>query len=112
MSTRMAYRWAMNLTLTWLAFLVIAGLLALGSCAISPPARAPPAFVYSYQNITTDTTTTLKTGPGFLHNVCLNTAAATGVVTIYDNTAVRGTKIGTFTSYASVPICYHYDVAF
>jgi hypothetical protein len=31
---------------------------------------------------------------------------------MYDSTAGSGTKIGTITSYASVPICYHYDVAF
>ena len=39
-------------------------------------------------------------------------AAATGTVTIYDNSAASGTKIGTITSYASVPGCFIYDVAF
>jgi hypothetical protein len=86
--------------------------LALCWIALCSIARAQPAFVYSYANITTDTTTALKAGPGFLHNVCINTPAATGVVTLYDNTAGSGTKIGTITSYASVPVCYHYDVAF
>jgi hypothetical protein len=67
---------------------------------------------WAYRNITTDATTTLKSGPGFLHTVCVNTPAATGTITIYDNTAASGTKIGTITSYASVPGCFAYDVAF
>jgi hypothetical protein len=101
-----------NVCLTWLTFVVLAGLIALAMITLMPLAHAQPAFVYSFANITTDTTTALKTGPGFLHNVCVNTPAATCTVTIYDNTAGSGTKIGTITSYASVPICYHYDVAF
>jgi hypothetical protein len=76
------------------------------------PARAQQPEVYSYKNLTTDATTTLKSGPGYLHTVCVNTPAATGVVTIYDNTAASGTKIGTITSFASVVGCQIFDVAF
>jgi hypothetical protein len=79
--------------------------------ALLAPAHAQQQ-VYSYQNITTDTTTTLKTGPGYLHTVCINTPAATGTIAIYDSTAASGTKIGTITSYASTTVCQHYDVAF
>jgi hypothetical protein len=79
-------------------------------CAV--PAAAQQPLVYSYQNITTDTTTTLKSIPGYLHTVCVNTPAATGTITIYDNTVGSGTKIGTITSYASTPRCFTYDVAF
>lgn len=75
------------------------------------PAAAQQAL-YSYQNITTDATTTVKSGKGYLHTVCINTPAATGTVTIYDNTAGSGTKIGAITSYASLSGCYTYDVAF
>jgi|HubBroStandDraft_2_1064218.scaffolds.fasta_scaffold927978_2 hypothetical protein len=107
----MTARLIWSVLFSWLTIIVVIGLAALALFAISP-ARAQPAFVYSFANITTDTTTSLKTGPGFLHNVCINTPAATGVVTLYDNTTGSGTKIGTITSYASVPICYHYDVAF
>lgn len=74
------------------------------------PAAAQQGF--QYQNITTDTTTVVKTTPGLLHSICVNTPAATGTVTIYDNTAASGTKIGTITSYASVPKCFIYDVNF
>lgn len=68
--------------------------------------------VYAYKNITTDATTTLKSAPGYLHTVCINTPAATGTITIYDNTAGSGTKIGTITSFASINGCFIYDVAF
>jgi hypothetical protein len=91
----------------------IAALLALGLAAPSAAAQGGAgAGSFAYKNITTDTTTTLKTGPGYLHTICINTPAATGVVTIYDNTAASGTKIGTITSFASTVGCLTYDVAF
>lgn len=76
------------------------------------PAGAQESVSFSYKNVTTDTTTVLKSTPGTLHTICVNTPAATGTVTIYDNSAASGTKIGTITSYASVPGCFIYDVAF
>lgn len=56
----------------------------------------------TYQNITTATTTTVKSGAGFLHNLVINTPGALGVITLYDNTAGSGTKIGTITMPASL----------
>jgi hypothetical protein len=88
--------------------LAIAALLAL----TAPPAGAQTPQAFEYKNITTDTTTTLKTGPGYLHTICINTPAATGTVTIFDNTTNSGTKIGTITSFASTVGCLTYDVAF
>ena len=85
--------------------------LVLGLLLAACPAAAQQAL-YAYQNITTDATTTLKSGKGYLHTVCVNTPAATGTITIYDNTAGSGTKIGTITSFASVSGCFTYDVAF
>lgn len=67
---------------------------------------------WAYKNITTDTTTTLKTGPGYLHSVCINTPAATATITIFDSATGSGTKIGTITSFASVSGCFTYDIAF
>ncbi len=49
---------------------------------------------FSATNITTATTTVIKTGSGLLHCITVNTTAA-GTITIYDNTAASGTKIGT-----------------
>lgn len=46
------------------------------------------------QNITTATTTVVKTGPAVLVSVVLNETNA-GAITIYDNTAASGTVIAT-----------------
>jgi len=51
----------------------------------------------TFQNITTQTTTTVKSGAGLLHAIIINTPVASAVVTIYDNTAGSGTLIGTIT---------------
>jgi hypothetical protein len=51
---------------------------------------------YNYKNLAALATTTVKSTPGFLHSIIINTAGATGnTVTIYDNTAGSGTKIAT-----------------
>lgn len=57
---------------------------------------------YGYANITTTTTTTIKSGAGFLHALTLMTPVATSVITLYDNTAGSGTKIGTITLPAAI----------
>ena len=68
---------------------------------------------FAYANITGDTTTTVKSGKGYLHAITLNAPTATETITIYDNTAGSGTKIGTITIPASpVPVTLFYDVAF
>lgn len=54
---------------------------------------------YSFQNITTSTTTTVKTGAGVLNGVTVNSKGTiASTITIYDNTAGSGTKIGTIDS--------------
>lgn len=59
---------------------------------------------FSYQNITAaaPTTTVVKTGVGVLHAIVINKTAATGVITVYDNTAGSGTVIATITQPAAV----------
>lgn len=59
---------------------------------------------FSYNNIVlaAPTTTVVKAASGFLHSITINTPAATGVITIYDNTAGSGTKIGTITMPATL----------
>lgn len=58
---------------------------------------------YTYTPITAaaPTTTVVATGKGILHAIDY-TAVATGVITIYDNTAASGTKIRTITSPATI----------
>jgi len=65
---------------------------------------------YTHRNITTGTTTVVKSGAGVLKGITVNTTAA-GTVIIYDNTSAAGTKIGTLkTSVAEGT--YEYNVAF
>lgn len=53
---------------------------------------------HQFTNITSATTTTVKSGSGTLVRIVNNKKVASGVITIYDNTAGSGTKIGTITS--------------
>ena len=48
------------------------------------------------------TTTVVKSGAGLLHCLQINKAVATGVITIYDNTAASGAVIATITQPAAV----------
>lgn len=71
---------------------------------------------FSFTNIVTNTTTTVKSGAGLLHRIILNTQVASEVITIYDNTAASGTKIGTITMPAALlgdgPINIEYNALF
>lgn len=68
---------------------------------------------FSYQNITGDATTVVKSSPGLLHCITINAGTATETITIFDNTAASGTKIGTITIPASPqPVTLRYDVEF
>lgn len=70
---------------------------------------------YQYTNIVLagPTTTVIATGNGTLHSITFNTPIATGVTTVYDNTAASGTKIATFTTAANpLPITVIYDIYF
>lgn len=93
-----------------------AALMLLGGVAYAalPDFGAPNYAVsaYAYTNITTDATTTVKSGIGILHTICVNTPAATETIQIYDNTAGSGTKIGLITEFASVGGCFTFDVNF
>jgi hypothetical protein len=80
---------------------------------LATPALAQSVQTWQYANINTTATTTLKTTPGVLHSVCVNTPVATGTIQIYDNTAGSGNKIGLITIPSSPqPHCQIYDVAF
>jgi hypothetical protein len=63
----------------------------------------------TYKNITSATTTVVKAGPGQLHFIVVNTPGTTNTVTIYDNTAASGTKIGTITAAAQGSVRYECD---
>ena len=70
---------------------------------------------WNFANITAaaPTTTTVKSGSGVLHSITFNKPVATGVVTIYDNTAASGTIVGIITTPASpIPVTLYYDATF
>lgn len=51
-----------------------------------------------YRNIISATTTIVKSGAGILRSVIFNKANSLTSITVYDNTAGSGTKIGTVTN--------------
>lgn len=72
--------------------------------------------IYKGTNIAGAATTTVVTGAGSLHSLIINTPVANGTITIYDNTAGSGTKIGTITFPATLlssgPVSVIYDCKF
>lgn len=67
---------------------------------------------YTSANITTSTTTVVKSGAGGLHSITVNTlGTVASTVTIYDNTAGSGTKLGTINS-LTLSGFFQFDVAF
>ena len=57
---------------------------------------------FSSANIVSATTTTVKSGAGFVHAITFNKFVASEIYTVYDNTAGSGTKIGTLTAPATL----------
>ena len=86
---------------------VAAGNAGTGTTAVEETGR-------KYQNITAATTTTVKSGAGFLRAIMVNTPIASATITVYDNTSASGTKIGTFTLPSTVgnPFTIPCDIAF
>lgn len=70
---------------------------------------------YSFSNITSAATTTVKTTGGCLKRIVINKPVASAVITIYDNTTNSGTKLGTITLPATLledTKSLEYDVSF
>jgi bifunctional ADP-heptose synthase (sugar kinase/adenylyltransferase) len=66
---------------------------------------------YNYNNISTATTTVVKTGAGILHSITVNTTTAFAI-TVYDNTSAAGTKIATIAASPAIGSTFIYDVSF
>ena len=71
---------------------------------------------YNYTNITSATTTLIKTGAGLLHAIIVNTPVASGVIEFDDALTHTTPKIGTITFPGTLlsdgPISVIYDVTF
>lgn len=84
---------------------------------------ATPAFAngpedqgFIAQNITSTTTTVVKSGKGVLHQICINKYGASGTIAVYDGTSASGLLLGTVAESATVtseaPTCILHDIAF
>lgn len=67
---------------------------------------------YAYSNISSNATTVVKSTPGVLHSITINTkGASSNVAAVYDGTAAAGVTIGTIDTTSNVQTLI-YDVAF
>lgn len=64
------------------------------------PSTVLPGF--NYKHIATTTTLVVKSAPGVLRRIIINSATSGAVATFYDNTAGSGTVIGVYTFGAAV----------
>lgn len=64
-----------------------------------------------YRNITSASTTVVKSGGGVLQRIVINTTAA-ATITVYDNTAGSGTTIATIAASPVIGSVFNFDVAF
>jgi hypothetical protein len=80
---------------------VIPGYLSMRGC---PSTALTPCFIATGGgtpvNITTSTSTLVKTGAGVFLGLSVNTGQAGDTVTVYDGLTAGGTKIGTYSSAA------------
>ena len=67
---------------------------------------------YSFSHISTNATTTAKSGAGTLHTITINTPGATDTLTVYDNTAGSGTVIAVINDASTNATTLTYDLAF
>lgn len=68
---------------------------------------------YSYSNITTQATTLVKSGAGFLKSITFNKPIATTTVVLHDALTATTPVIGSITVPASpMPVTLTYDLAF
>lgn len=69
-----------------------------------------------FSNITSATTTTVKSGTGILHRIIVNTLIGSATITVYNNTAGSGSKIATIALPSTItsdqPFELSYDLFF
>lgn len=76
-------------------------------------ANNKPLSAYNYSNITTQTTTLVKTGAGLLHSITFNKPTATGTVKINDALTDTTPTMGLITTPSSpMPVTLIYDIVF
>lgn len=79
-----------------------------GTLSTSPSGTLPVEQQFSYFNTTSNGTTVIKSGAGFVHNLTVNTLSILGQSILYDNTASSGTKLATInTTISNNPYLYN-----
>lgn len=70
------------------------------------PVYLAPAPGAAVQNIATDTSVLIHTGPGYANSILVNTAGVTSNIKLYDGLTAGGTLLGTWSTLAqgSIPI--------
>jgi hypothetical protein len=63
-------------------------------------------------NITTSTSTQIKTGQGILFGLSVNTGASGAAIALYDGTSTAGTKLGAFSAAAQGYVIYPVGIQF
>jgi len=66
---------------------------------------------FNFKNLAGAADTLVQKSRGTLHNVVINTTAASGIV-IYDGTSNTGTKIATIAASPAIGSCFRYDAEF
>src|SRR5205809_3347576 len=80
---------------------------------VGPANPMPTTAADSYRNVTTNTTTTIKSGAGTLVRLSINAKGAAGnTATLYDNTVGSGTRIGTLDTVNGAIASLEYGCAF
>lgn len=67
---------------------------------------------FNYLHLATAATTQVKTGPGMLHAIIVNTPISAGTIKLIDNTTGSTVNIGTMTHSGTIPYQLTYDLAF
>jgi len=85
----------------------------MSTVSVKKDANGFPSYNFNYVNITTQTTTLVKTGAGFLHSITFNNPVSTGTVKIDDAITDTTPIIGITTTPASPqPYTVLYDIEF
>lgn len=84
-----------------------------GSLGVATGVAAVEAAGSPFSHIATNTTTTVKSGAGIFHKMCVGTkGASANTATIYDNTAGSGTVIAIVDTVNITSQCLQFDLAF
>ena len=86
--------------------------MATPSTNIKPDASGKPSYIFNKTYITTQTTTLVKTGEGFLHSITFNKPVATGTCELDDALTNTNPFAIVTTPTSPMPVTLVYDIEF